>query len=214
MAEERNPIIRIIPDNYKGNVALLNFSLKINFLIEGIIIALVVGVVSIIVLFAIPGIKFATRVGLALAFAGSGLFIGCKGINDESVFTWIKNVKKFKQSKRITFFNPHVRQKNVSIKDYKKSKETILKEQLIKIYDKVKGNADKAERERLIEFEKASIYDIDKMYFKDDEGDIPVEYMNASERKTYLKAEKKRIKEAQRAAKQLKRERREVNEEK
>lgn len=215
MAEERNPIMRIIPENYKGSIALLNFSLKMKFLAEGIIIGLGIGLVTAIILFSIPGIQFATRVGLSLAMAGAGLFVGCKGINDESVFTWVKNYKKFKARKRVTFFNPHIRQKNASFKEYQKTKDTLLKEQLIKIYEKVKGNYDKAEREKLIEFEKTSIYDISQMYFKDDESDVPIEYMNANERKAYLKAEKKRIKEAQRNARKAKRERRvEVSEEK
>ena len=210
MIKDDRYIERIIPTNYKGGIPLLGFTIKVRNLIEGIIISLVLVIATVIVAFSIPFGKATTKIGFIIMFAGLGLVIGVKGINDEPVFEWFKNAMNFRNKRRTAFYNPKVKKARPYTEEYEEKIKNQPKEKIVSIYNKVKNKIDKGEQEKIQEFQKTNNFDIQKMYFKDDEGsyDKPIEYMNSSERKAYLKAEKQRIKQEQKEALRQQRERR------
>ena len=210
MIDDDRYVERIIPMNYKGGIPLLGFSIKIRNLLEGIVIAVVLVIATAILMITIPFGKTTTKIGIVVMFGGLGLLIGVKGINDEPIFEWFKNLMTFRKKRRTTFCYPNARKAIPYTQEYEEKVKSQLKEKIVSIYNKVKGKIDKDEQEKMQEFQKTNNFDIQKMYFKEDEGNIdkPIEYMNSSERKAYLKAEKARIKKEQKEAIKLMKERR------
>lgn len=210
MIDDDRYVERTIPMNYKGGIPLLGFSIKIRNLLEGIVIAVVLVVATAILMIVIPFGKTTTKIEIVVMFGGLGLLIGVKGINDEPIFEWFKNLMSFRQKRRTAFYNPKARKAIPYAQEYEEKIKNQPKEKIVSIYNKVKGKIDKDEQEKLLEFQKTNNFDIQRMYFKDDEGTIdkPIEYMDASERKAYLKAEKARIKKEQKEAIKQKKERR------
>ena len=194
--------IRVIPDNFGNGVNILGMHFKALFLIEGVVLAVIMLVLSLIVLKALGMDDLGEMLGLCLVFSGIALFVGIRGINDEPITTFIKNFSDFNKKKRTAYYNPRVKLEAKSIKmenQDKQNKDAIPREKILAFFNKYKETLDKKQQEKAKAFEEKNSFDKDNMYFEDDIGIIkrPNSYMSEKDAAMYdkKKAKIKRFKE-------------------
>ena len=205
---EGNPIPRYFPENYSTGINVLGMNFKFRNFFEGVVLAFVLAGLSIYGLSFLTFIDSGTKIGLVLSFALVGLVLGVLGINDEPISVFVMNKMRFTSRKRTAFYNPHIKTNPEARKIpyayvYKQEKEAMPKERLMAFYRKYKSDLEKSEMAKMVEFQKTNTFDETTMFFKDDEGyfDKPVEYMNASEYRKYLRQVRKQEKKAKKEAK-------------
>lgn len=194
--------IRIIPDNFGNGVNILGMHFKALFLIEGIVLAVIMLIVSLIVLRALGMNDIGEMLGICLVFSGIALFVGIKGINDEPITTFLKNFSDFNKKKRTAYYNPRVKLEAKSVKMEKQDKENkdaIPREKILAFFNKYKETLDKKQQEKVKAFEEKNSFDANNMFFEDDIGIIkrPNSYMSEKEADEYdkKKAKMKKFKE-------------------
>ena len=110
--------IRKIPDNFENGINFAGFNFKPIFLIEGIILGVICFVLMIVLLFAF-GIRHisSSTIGICLVPCVLAVILGIKGINDEPLTTFFRNLRFFNSKKRITYYNPRIKTEIKSIKN-------------------------------------------------------------------------------------------------
>lgn len=179
-----------IPENYSTGINFAGMNFKVRNFIEGIIMALICGLISAFVLYQITFLDFGTRIGLVISFALMGLVLGIAGINDEALSVFISNKLSFDKRKRTAFYNPRIKDETIPyIYEYQSNRESLPKEKIIAFYRNYKASIEKKEQEKMLEFQKTNTFDETSMFFEDDEGIVakPIDYMNPSEYRKYLK---------------------------
>ena len=193
--KQEQPYEIFIPENYKTKSNFLGYEVKIANVIEGFAFGLIPVLIGIFVLPKIPFIDSETNLSITTTFAFAlGLF-GFIGIDDELVITWLLDILKFKQSRRIAYYNPRVKKEAHSIFADNDKQDMLPREKIIKLYENYKAQLDSKNRELAHEQEK-QFDQAETMYFEDDLGFInkPIEYMTAKEKKKFKKEERKRMK--------------------
>ena len=204
MKDDATRIRRPIPENYATGINVLGFNFKTRNAIEGIMLALIFAAVGALVFFQFDFIDIGTKIGFIISFGAIGLVLGLIGINDEPISVFVGNKLAFRRRKRTAFYNPRIKSEAIPyVFEYRDAKDRLPKEKIIAFYRKYKADIEKREQERMLEFQATNTFDETSMFFKDDEGivDKPVEYMNSSEYKSYMKKVRKKEKEARRAEK-------------
>jgi len=162
--------LRRIPENYENGIHIAGFCFRPIFLIEGSILCIVLGSVSFFCMLKFGLKDFGQMIGISLVFAGSGLFIGIKGINDEPITLFLKHLKTFNKNKRVSLYNPRIKTEAKSIFD-EKQKELLPKEKILAIFNKYKDSLDKKEQEKVrLSFDSE---EGNQIVFLDDIGVIP-----------------------------------------
>lgn len=190
--------VRKIPDNFENGINFAGFNFRPIFLIEGIILGILFFGVSIGLMFAF-GIRSisSSTIGICLVPSVLAIILGIKGINDEPLTTFIKNLRYFNTSKRTTYYNPRIKTEIKSIgSGGDNSGQYILpRDRIIALFTKYKKALDEKNIKRLEEEKGTNKFVQSQMYFEDDIGvvDKPIEYMSKQEYKDYkikLKREK------------------------
>ena len=197
-----------IPENYSTGINFAGMNFKVRNFIEGIIMALICGLISVFVLYQITFLDFGTKTGLVISFALMGLILGIVGINDEALSVFVSNKLSFDKKKRTAFYNPRVKDETIPyIYEYQSNRESLPKEKIVAFYKAYKASIEKKEQERMLEFQKTNTFDETSMFFEDDEGIVakPVDYMNPSEYRKYLKEVKRQERKARKEARKLER---------
>ena len=197
--------IRRIPDNFENGINFAGFNFKPIFLIEGIVLGIIFFVLAIAIMFAC-GIRHinSSTIGICLVPCVLAIILGIKGINDEPLTTFFKNLRYFNSNKRTTYYNPRIKTEIKSIGyDLSNSGAYILpRDRIIALFTKYKKALDEKNIRRLEEEKETNAFVKERMYFEDDIGviDKPVEYMSKQEYKQYkikIKREKQLRKEKQ-----------------
>lgn len=193
--KQEQPYEIFIPENYKTKSNFLGFEVKIANVIEGFAFALIPVLIGIFLLPKIPIIDSETNLSITTTFAFAFGLFGFIGIDDELVITWLLDILKFKQSRRIAYYNPRVKKEAHSIFAENDKQDMLPREKIIKLYENYKAQLDNKNRELAHEQEK-QFDQAETMYFEDDLGFInkPFEYMTAKEKKKFKKEERKRMK--------------------
>ena len=193
-----------IPENYSTGINFAGMNFKVRNFIEGIIMALICGLISAFVLYQITFLDFGTRIGLVISFALMGLVLGIAGINDEALSVFVSNKLSFDKRKRTAFYNPRIKDETIPyIYEYQSNRESLPKEKIIAFYRNYKASIEKKEQEKMLEFQKTNTFDETSMFFEDDEGIVakPIDYMNPSEYRKYLKELKRQERKARKLEK-------------
>ena len=193
-----------IPENYSAGINFAGMNFKVRNFIEGIIMALICGLISAFVLYQITFLDFGTRIGLVISFALMGLVLGIAGINDEALSVFVSNKLSFDKRKRTAFYNPRIKDETIPyIYEYQSNRESLPKEKIIAFYRNYKASIEKKEQEKMLEFQKTNTFDETSMFFEDDEGIVakPIDYMNPSEYRKYLKELKRQERKARKLEK-------------
>ena len=209
MQEQERPTVRYIPENYTVGISVMGMHFSTRKFIEGIVLGVIMTVLAFSVFGFVRFIDAGTRIGLIISFALTGMAAGVIGINDEPVSVFAENWFRYRQKRRMAFYNPHIktRDEDLSIPyvyRYREEREALPKEKIIAFYRRYRANLEKSEMKRMAEFQKTDTYNETAMFFKDDEGFFvkPVEYMSGPE---YRKYQKELKKEARRRKKEEKR---------
>lgn len=197
--------LRKIPDNFENGINFAGFNFRPIFLIEGIILGIICFVSTIALMFAF-GVRHisSSTIGICLVPCVLAIILGIKGINDEPLTTFIRNLRYFNSHKRTTYYNPRIKTEIKSIgNDLSNSGAYILpRDRIIALFTKYKKAMDEKNIKKLEEEKGTNAFVKERMYFEDDVGvvDKPIEYMSKQEYKDYkikLKREKQLRKEKQ-----------------
>ena len=183
MIQDENRTTHYIPENYSTGINVGGMNFKVRNFVEGIILGIITGSLSILILFYVSFIDAGTKIGIVISFALIGLVIGIVGINDEPVSVFVSNKLSFDRRKRTAFYNPHIKGDAIPyIYEYQENRENLPREKIIAFYKKYKADIEKREQEKMREFQSTNTFDETSMFFEDDEGFFakPVEFMNDS----------------------------------
>ena len=191
--------VRRIPENFGNGINIAGFHFRVIFLVEGIILALIMLIISFIVMKSIGLKDIGSMLGVALVFVGVALFIGIKGINDEPITTFIGNIMFFNKHRRTAYYNPRIKLEAKSVMAEKienENKDAIPREKILAFFSKYKTAMDKKQQEKAKAFEEANAFDKSQMYFEDDIGIIkrPSQYMTREESDEYDRKKRKSTK--------------------
>lgn len=206
MKQDETRKIHYIPENYATGINVAGMNFKVRNFIEGLIVSLLSALICVLILYKIPFIDFGTKIGFIISFALMGLLLGIIGINDEALSVFVSNKLSFDKRKRTAFYNPRVKDETIPyIYEYQSNRESLPKEKIIAFYKAYKASIEKKEQERMLEFQKTNTFDETSMFFEDDEGIVakPVDYMNPSEYRKYLKEVKRQERKARKEARKL-----------
>lgn len=192
------PIIHRIPANYDRGVNIGNFTFKLMFLIEGIVLCVIFGVTPFLIMKYLVGMDDTARIiGFSLCFALLALFFGVKGINDEPITVFIRNMMNFQKNKRRAYYNPRVKAEAKSIVQTHslENKDAPVKEKIVMLWQKNREakKARAAEKEK--QFEEDNRFEEGNLYFTDDVGFVkrPKRYMTDEQLNEYDNKKKKII---------------------
>ena len=187
--------IRQIPDNFGSGINIAGMHFGVVFLAEGIILA-VLALAGVFIILKLSGMTdIGQMLGISLVFAGIFLVIGIKGINDEPITTFVRNLAAFNKGRRTAYYNPRIKleAKPVKAENIKENKDAIPREKIMAAFNKYKEALDKKQAEKAKAFEEANAFDESNMFFEDDIGIIkkPSQYMSREEADSYEKKKKK-----------------------
>jgi len=191
---------RYIPDNYENGINFAGFNFRPIFLIEGIILGIIFFALSIFLLYVCGNRRInSSTIGICLVPSVLAVVIGIKGINDEPLTTFIKNLRRFNCNKRFAYYNPRIKTeiKSIYATGEDGSHYILPRDRIIALFTKYKKTLTEINIKKIEEEKGENKFIKEQMYFEDDIGvvDKPVEYMNKQEYKQYkanLKREKKR----------------------
>lgn len=182
--------LRKIPDNFENGINLLGFNFKPIFFIEGIVLGIICFALTIAVLFVF-GIRHISSsiIGICLVPCILAAFLGIKGINDEPLTMFIRNLRYFNCHKRTTYYNPRIKTEIKSIGDDLSNAGAYIlpRDRIIALFTKYKKALDEKNIKKLEEQKGTNLFIKERMYFEDDIGviDKPIEYMSKQEYKDY-----------------------------
>ena len=185
--------VRQIPDNFGSGINVAGMHFGVIFLIEGIVFAVLLFFISFAVLSLMGMNDIGQMLGICLVFAAIALFIGVKGINDEPITTFAKNLSYFNKNRRTAYYNPRIKLEAKSVRMQEKSDAEIPREKIMAALNKYKEAIDKKQQEKAKAFEEANAFDKSNMFFEDDIGIIkrPNQYMSKEEIDSYDKKKQK-----------------------
>lgn len=206
MRDEERLVENYIPDNYDSGISLLGFNFKVRFLIEGVILAAVLGLIGYVAM-SYMNIEYGNKLGITIVFLLFGLIFGIRGINDETITQYLSCFFNFRKRRRTAYYNPRV--KTEAVPFYKQNNKELPIDKILAFYNKYKTIIDKNSQQKSLNAQSQKKFDENLMYFQDDIGvvDKPREYMTDKEYKALLKQEKK---ERKARAKQAKKEGRRI----
>jgi len=195
MQESESYKVRQIPDNFGNGINIAGMHFSGIFLVEGIVLAALFFVLTFLCLKSLGMCDIGEILGICLVFSGIALVVGVKGINDEPVTTFVKNLHAFNKGRRTAYYNPRIKLEAKSIKweGLYENKDAIPKEKIMAAFNKYKEAAEKRQQAKAKEFEEANAFDQSNMFFEDDIGIIkkPSKYMTKEEAATYDKKKRK-----------------------
>jgi len=175
--------VKRIPENYENGIHIIGFKFKTSFFIEGVVLS--VAVIAILFLFLnnIVHLKLTNMLPILIIFGGLAFYLGAKGINDELITTFIKNVIKFNKSRRVAYYNPRIKAEAKHITE----QERLQENKDVLPFDKIKNLINKKDMVKTEEKGEQPTFDKDNMFFEDDKGivDTPNSYRSKKEYKKY-----------------------------
>lgn len=212
--EKLQDLVFYIPPNYDGNINMAGFTFKTRNLFEGILMAsfgFAIGL-SIMIFANLPWDIAICSILFSITTMPL-LMLGIVGINDYSIFQWIGVFFKFLKGRTVSYYNPRIKDENVSIMMVKEDEDRGLpRDRIIKAYRKFEEQINAKNSIEMQENVKILLEDENAAkFFEDDEGyvDKPVEYMTSKEYRKYLKELKRRqkqeLKEEKKRMKQVRR---------
>jgi len=187
-----------VPKNVEESVNILGLSFSMRRVVEGAIITAVLTGATYLILSNI-NMKATYKATIYLIVVISGMFTGIYGINGDSVMNYIKNVMLFSGSKKITYYNPHIKTKARYFTDTTSEDDSIiLKERLETLYRQYMNKVDKTNATYNLAPRE---FDPETMFFEDDienEGK-PEVLMSKRELRKLNRERKKQARKAQKA---------------
>lgn len=169
--EDERPISTFVPDNIQTGINVLGKAYTFSRLVEGGALAIVFGISNFLILRKLLN-DMTTIISVSLCVALVFGAFGVMGINDEALHEFIINVIKFIKRKRVTYYNPRIKDelKPITIDSSDTGNENLLpRDILLKKYDEFKMAMDEKNRNRMLENESNNDSENIEMVFEDDQ---------------------------------------------
>ena len=167
--EEEKLIDREIPENYENGINFAGFSFKTIFLVEGIILGIICFGLMLFII-SLFGKITSSSIGIALVPTLGAIFLGIRGINDEPITAFLGNVSRFNKSRRVVYYNPHIKNEAKSIASDEQNHQVLPKDKLVALFTKYKKSLDERNIEALKKEEGELDLELEKMCFEDDDN--------------------------------------------
>lgn len=128
----------IIPNNFIESGKVFGGQFKVRNVVEGIIMAIIVGLVALI----IPAKSTASRLSIELTLSLPFLLLGVVGINDDPLSTFLLNVRRWRKTKTIMLYDNKVKPTTAQLVDMMLAEEApaeLLMKKIKKIQNKHKA---------------------------------------------------------------------------
>ena len=192
--EEERYAVKIIPENYATGLNLFGFNFKVRNFAEGVLIALVLGILMLLFWLKTKLFDVGTAIGLIVSFAGIGFVLGVIGINDEPISEFVCNMLRAKSHKRLTRYNSYPKDWTVPYFLEEEELNRNLPSEKVRVFlQKYREKIDKEELQRMVEYQNMDIDDDSDLFFTDMKGHVPtpVRFMGDKEFNKYKKEQKK-----------------------
>lgn len=194
--------IYIIPRNFHIGISIMGTTFETVYVFQTILFVIPGWLISFVLLPKIPFLSrmdFSAKLSVAIAWTAIFGFLCINGINEKPLFQFLKDINRFKKTKKHAFYNKKIKFgiKPSYIEDEKD--ELLPRDKLMQTYQKLKASYKQKQIEEASKLNEDLLEDTDNLYFEDDIGyfDKPEEYMNKKERRAYLKAQKKKQKKGE-----------------
>jgi len=176
--------VRQIPDNFGNGINIGGMHFPVIFLVEGVILAIIFLLLTFGILKLLGMTDIGQIFGICLVFSGIALVVGIKGINDEPITVFLKNLSDFRKGRRTAFYNPRIKLEAKSVLNAgENDAEIIPKEKIMAALSKYKEKAERKEQEKAKAYENSLNSKQGDMFFEDDIGIVkkPQRYFSEKE---------------------------------